>query len=825
MPQRIVYPVLNIYLGTSPIAVGRYVNRELRRLPETDQRKVASLFVDTMPIQEERVNGQRTYGSDTMQIVIPRYQGNGAWSSEQRQNLYVETNGSGKQHKPGISAAGAGGIRNNGHVAFCSWASSIQQSISDKLDLINAPPPVVQDERAAASLRINIVAFLGGGTGSGALPALTMLTRYVLTRKNVVPQTAIYAVLPEQPRGATEDMRRRQRSNAYSTLLELTALMRLKNQSAGANYHFGALKLDIAAMQLVDVIYLYGHGKLTDHSEIYQHIGMDLLARIQDGHGAGYERMRQLPDLSGLQENDERGLPTFIATSGITEIIFPREELIGAWARHASRTVLATQTSELRSDDLSQVEKFSSDLAIELLSRLQNELETAQGSHAPEPFDSFIIDEGEGWWDKLQDRKKDYQKALRFSRDTIVRDLKAEFASRVQQAVIVSRDAVFDRYVRIYKWLNEALKQAVAAVPQVVGEERDLDFEDRAFTPRFLRRRPVGRFANYANDLLLAAVDAVNSENRRLALAELCDWLGNEVDVRDQQFATFRVMSASGDSREDLQLIQEGRLPHGHKYTRAALPSGELMQQLYLYMLRQSGLEKGGELNVSRVLDELQGEQRKSASDLSDALLEQFFVKRFRLALQTRDQVTNTLAPKTVLEIIQQFGGDAMLRQHLRWGMEWARGHLNYDPYQESRTNGRVARQLDLAMMYRGEGDRVRAIMNEETTRSEVQNGLKLLDSLDPDRITFLYTEYAIAIRAIDGMHETSDSYLADYHDSQKKWMVNGSMPPHCSTLFQHEVGSPIGHGPPLIVRFADDHGAIKLDELYVGNGHGGERP
>jgi hypothetical protein len=826
MPQRIVYPVLNIYLGTSPIEVGRYVSHELRRLPETDQRKVASLYIDTMPIQEERINGQRMYGSDTMQIVIPRYQGSGAWSHEQRHNLYVETNGTVRQHKPGITAAGAGGVRNNGHVAFCSWASSIQQSISDKLDLINAPPPVVQDERAAASLRVNIVAFLGGGTGSGVLPSLAVMTRYVLTRKNVVPQTAIYAVLPEQPRGATEDMRRRQRSNAYSTLLELTALLRLRNQQAGARFHFGALQLDVAALQLVDVIYLYGHGKLTDHSEIYEHIGMDLFTRMQDGHGAGHERMRQLPDLSGLQETDDRGLPAFIATSGVTEIIFPREELIGAWARHASRAVLATQTSELRAEDQSQVEKFSSDLAAEMLDRLQNELDAAQTRHAPEPFDAFIIDEGEGWWDQLQERKRAYQKELRFSRDEIVRGLKDEFAGRVQSAVVASRDAVFDRYVCIYGWMHEVVKRAANAAPSVISEERDLDFEEHAFNPGFLRRRRVGRFANYANDLLGAAVESNNAENRRLALETLAEWLTAEGDVREKQFAAFRLVSASGDSSVDRQLIEEGRLPHSHKYTRSALPSGELVRQLYLYLLRQAGLEKDGDLNVTRVLDELQAEQRRGAADLSDTLLEQFFARRFRAALQSRDQAGGMPQPKTVLELIVQFGGETLLRQHLRWGMEWARGHLNYDPYQEARTNGRVARQLDVAMMLRGTGNDVRAIMNEETTRAEVQNGMRLLNALDPDQITFLYTEYAIAIRAIDGMHEPSDSYLADYRESQRKWMANGIMPPHSSTLFQEEVGRPLPDGPPLLTRFADDGTMIPLTELYTANGHGdGSQP
>ncbi|MBV9788163.1 MAG: hypothetical protein JOZ51_08320 [Chloroflexi bacterium] len=825
MAQHIIYPALNIYLGTSPIAVGRYVNRELRRLAETDQRKVASLFIDTMPIQEERINGHRTPGSDTMQIIIPRYQRSGLEDGAtngdpeaclQYGNLYITNNGHKAQHKPGISAAGAGGIRNNGHVAFCSWASSIQQRINDKLDLINSPPPDVQDERAAASLRVNIIAFLGGGTGSGVLPALTLLTRYVLMRKNVVPQTTIYAVLPEQPRGATEDMRRRQRSNAYSTLLELTALLRLKNQQERAPFYFGSLKIDVAGLQPFDVLYVYGHGKLTDHTEIYQHIGMDIFTRLQDGHGAGRERMRQLPDLSGLQETDERGLPTCFATSGVTEVIFPRQELLGAFARRASLQVLATQISDLSAEDQIKTERFSNEQAARLADHLTSELGVVQVRLAPEPFDSDIIDAGEEWWTQAETRIAQYRKELRFSRSDIVSALKAEITEQVRAHINTHRSAIFGRYARIYQELYTLLKQRMNSLPGVARAERQHELEERMMFPGRFRRRHPGRFAQYANEMLDAEVAFVSNENQREALSELVDWLSDEAELRAEQFKQFRLMGSSDVNRSDRQLIEEGRVPYPHKYVRAALPSGELVQQLYLYLLRQNGLEKNNDLNVTRVLEELQTEQHTQTLDLSTRLLEEFFLKRFHAALQN----------KTILEIILQFGDTALLRQHLRWGMEWARGHLYYHPYQETRTNGRIPRQMDVVMLLRGEGDDVRQILNEESNRSEIQDGLKLHDSLDRDRMTFLYTEYAIAVRAMDGMHESNDSYLSDYIHNQINWTRNGSMPTHSSTLLQQEVGlhQPGQNQPALVVRFADEPQQIDVAALYGhamnGNGH-----
>lgn len=832
MPQHIIDPVLNIYVGTSPTAVAYHVNRELARLPERDRRRVATLMIDTMRLQAESWNGSRPYGADLMHIQTPRYERYAAWTPQQRHNMYV-TNHNGA-HKPGMGTYGAGGVRNNGHIAFCSSAHIIQQRLIDKFNQISAPPPDRQDERAVNALRVNIVTFLGGGTGSGVLPALAVLVRYLASRRVAQPQTAIYAVLPEQPRGLTEEMRQRQRSNAFSVLSELISLLRLKDQQTAPPYVIGPLSLDVSALQIADIVYLYGYG-LTEHADIYQHIAMDLLLRIQDGHGAGFERKRMLPDISALKDLDSRKLPTCFGTSGVTEIVFPREALIGAWSRSAARAVIATQTGDLA--DPNDEDRFADRLHQQVLELLDNRLADSSTRHRSEDFDSGIIDFGESWWEQLEQQGETYRKNLGFERSALAQQLEEECKSQIEQYVARHREATFARNARIYATFSQQMRRTLNShrLPEPV--ERDHTYEQELLNPGFWRRlrRNDGDFVDYANERLTSHIEVIGAENRRAVLALLCDRLEQESQLRDQILEHLR---PTGDdiSRDDRILLEEGRLPTGHHYyTRLALPSREQIERCYLRILQQRQLSNGQQLDINRVLDALQRVQEQrareqraavqtgtraysnhagSASNISQNELEQFFADVFHQGLTTRD-THGQERPKTVVEIILEIGGAPLLRQHLAWGVEWARSHLEYNRYQEPTTNGRIARQLDIAVMSGSDLDLMTRVLNEEMTRSEVQDGFKLLQSEDPDRISLLYTEYGIPVRAIDRMHEDNDSYLAEYLTSQAQWSDGGTMPPHTSDYLEQQVAAKIDGDEPLVLRMADEPQKIDLAKLY----------
>jgi hypothetical protein len=182
---------------------------------------------------------------------------------------------------------------------------------------------------------------------------------------------------------------------------------------------------------------------------------------------------------------------------------------------------------------------------------------------------------------------------------------------------------------------------------------------------------------------------------------------------------------------------------------------------------------------------------------LSRETLETFFRKRF----------ADTIAQSynTVLELILAMGGETLLREHIQWALNYSLPNLQYHKYQEPETNGRVARQLDVAVAVGTRREDLKIIIDQESTRSEVQDGPQLHDSQDLDRITVLYTEYGIALRAVKGLHEPNDSYLDAYRASQVGWRQSASLPVHASSLMQELAGEPFAHGHSLTDLFAEE--------------------
>lgn len=842
MTQRIIDPVLNIFIGTSPsLYVARHLERDVSYLPRTDRDRITTLLIDTMRLQNSGQNGY-TYGADVMQIQTPRYERNAEWTVAQAHNMYIKANSG--PHKPGISVAGAGGIRNNGHVALCSLATSIEQRIKSKLSQIIAPPLEGQTEQAINGLRINIITFLGGGTGSGILPALSVIARTVANARIPQPHTAIYAVLPEQPRGLTEEMRRRQRSNALATLMELTAILQAKDQKTSDALVLGNLNIDISALQVVDVVYLYGHGLLTEHQEIYQLIAMDLFLRIQDGHGAGFERKRQLPDLSALKNMDSRKLPTCFATSGVAEIVFPRAELISAWAHAAARSMVNNQIGQV--NDYSEEDRFADEQAVEVLNQIDNKITALVSSHRPAEFDSDIVDDGEDWHDKVVQHHEDFGRKLAQNRTTLVGEIEEQMRQQMDRRMQKVQTAIQDRTAHIYDEIGKRLKtvQEASSIPE--PDERNQTFEERVFNPGFLDRwrKLEGAFVDYANDILQSKVETEKIRFRRGVLQELHQRC-SQASYRERLELDQSRKSAIRLSDADRALLEEGKLPYTHRYNRMALPNRELIDTCYFQMLRE--LKLGDEthgLDVNRVFEEIAHERKtreeKRQSDSKSGLSRgntradtsvrspydkytDFFIGRFNSYFNPRG------VAQPLVEIILEVGGEQLLRTHFRWGLEWALGHLDYNCFQEPQTYGRVVRQLDVAVNFAQRDDlrkQIQQIIDQESSRSEIQNNLKLLDAADPDRLSFLYSEYGIPLRAINGMHESEQSsYLKDYIESQTQWSKDGSIPPHSSDYMEHWVAKPIDGHEALIQRLADDQSIVKLVELYPRIAQNGQHP
>ena len=78
---------------------------------------------------------------------------------------------------------------------------------------------------------MNIVAFLGGGTGSGILPDIAVMARHRILQRNLKHRLNIFCLLPEHVREATTNDVSWRKSNATATLMELIALSLVREKT------------------------------------------------------------------------------------------------------------------------------------------------------------------------------------------------------------------------------------------------------------------------------------------------------------------------------------------------------------------------------------------------------------------------------------------------------------------------------------------------------------------------------------------------------------------------------------------------------------------
>ena len=826
MTTRIVDPVLNIFIGTSPAMVARVVARQIETFDATDRQRVATLMIDTMRVQPWN-DGVRQQGSDVLQIQTPRFDFQGAWTDEQKHNMIITAKSDGNEfvHRPGIGSAGAGGIRNNAHVAMALSATNLEQRIKQKLAMIGAPSELRQDQQLSSTVRINIITFLGGGTGSGVMPALTLLTRYLSILTANKPQTAIYAVLPEHPLGLTKEMHRRQRSNAFATLIELMALLYC-TRNAGNDFKFplGALNLDLRELQVVDVVYLYGKGKLTSHTEIYEHIAMDLLLRMQDGHGAGQERKRQLPDISALNDTDSKGIPTRFATSGAVEIVFPRAAVIGAFARRALESILTDQTAQLTSFD------DENKLVEELISigngKFKQELVALDNKYLGR-VQLTARDNLESYEKTVEERLKNLERDLRtveqprltqMVRDALDVRIKA-YLSEIGSAEITREEYILTKLNQRIE--EERTRQTAPAIRQI----------DTTILAQIRNPTLLDRVLNRRNEYVQRALKQINA-NATARAQNLLHTMRSEIWARlisqhETRLDVIRPYSRTSDTSEirtsqsDAVIWKEARVPFGHRfYTRMVLPEAAMVERLWQYTLTE--LRWSTRIGAHLRLDSRKafedflkyGEQR--AQNLGET--EQTMGIRRSMEKYLINQFTAVVETFSLIDIIQKTQGAnwvELLRLHIRWALEHAKAHLDYNSFQEHGTNDRIARQIDIAMNTGQQRQTIQQILDEENTRAEIPFGLKLVESLDRDRISVLYSEYGISLRSVTGFHEESDSYVEDYILSQTNWMKTGILPPHASDLLTDLVATTNLHVPTVTSgQSTVPHDALPVDAM-----------
>ncbi|MBA3827019.1 MAG: hypothetical protein H0X24_24390, partial [Ktedonobacterales bacterium] len=349
--QRISRPVLNIYIGTKASYAGLWIAKyELPSMNRTDQERVGSLYMDLEPLSEEidRIH-QETSDAAPMIKQTLRFpdltQYVDGLPQEQKQWLQI-SNPYGKRLAE-YTRMGAGGIRQNGHAAIAYNSSIIEQHIEALLNNISAVDSAGHAPDTDL-MTINIVCFLGGGTGSGSLPAVAALSRHVLRKLNRGGNIFIYAMLPVNVGNVAPERQILQKSNSLAALLELEALM-LKGDDKGQVF-----TMDLGNRQirvpggLVDEVFLLDDTQLGDQIEqISQMIGMAIAMRMQNLTGIGKREQAVLPDLTALQEHDDGGLITDVGSICPLEVVFPAKDLAIGFARRRAEALLRQAMTDM----------------------------------------------------------------------------------------------------------------------------------------------------------------------------------------------------------------------------------------------------------------------------------------------------------------------------------------------------------------------------------------------------------------------------------------------------------------------------------------------
>ncbi len=363
--QRILTPTLVILLGSTPALAGLELMRHMLSLKESDLRHVALVYIDTDDPPNTVVDFQRSHKGKfqefSLRIAVPAgisqapriHQGLSYLQGLKEEDLlnltddertYLEESEQHTfiQHKePQYFANGAGGIRNNGHVACCFNYHSIYNTLDAALGKVTRLG-IDQGDTRAREVQANLVAFLGGGTGSSILADVAVMVRELFASRQLKQRINLLCMLPEPVRGANDSDLKWRKSNATASMLELLAYSKAATGSP-QGYYEKYMRANVHRLTndpIANEVYLIGRAGMGDAVDTARIIGVDLFQRITDASGVGFLEHSKWVDRRTLGESDDRGLPTMFGTSCPLEVRFPAEETAMAFAQISAARLL-----------------------------------------------------------------------------------------------------------------------------------------------------------------------------------------------------------------------------------------------------------------------------------------------------------------------------------------------------------------------------------------------------------------------------------------------------------------------------------------------------
>src|SRR6266516_1017312 len=214
---RISTPALVVLLGSTPALAGLELMRHMLGLQPKDLHRVGFVYIDTDDPPSSVVEFQRQHKGLFQEFLlriavpagihrVPRVKQTVlTWDDSHKQIIQKEDDT--EQHtfiqgkKPQYFANGAGGIRNNGHVACCFNYHSIYNTLDAALSRITRLS-IDQGDTRVREIQANLIAFLGGGTGSGIVADVAAMVRELFASRQLKQRINLLCMLPEPVRGA-----------------------------------------------------------------------------------------------------------------------------------------------------------------------------------------------------------------------------------------------------------------------------------------------------------------------------------------------------------------------------------------------------------------------------------------------------------------------------------------------------------------------------------------------------------------------------------------------------------------------------------------------
>ncbi len=787
--QRISRPVLNVYIGTKAAQAGLWIAKyELPYLSRTDQERVGSLYLDLETLSNEIDEAHRpTSDASPMIKQTLRFSDLSSYLTTltpEQQRWLVITSGMGTR-LPEYTRMGAGGIRQNGHGAVVFNSSLIEQHLEALINNITAVDAAGHAPDADL-ITINIVCFLGGGTGSGALPALAAMTRHVLRKMNHGGNVFVYAMLPVNVGNIALERQAIQKSNSLAALLELEAML-LKGDDKAQMFTFemGNLKIRIPS-GVVDEVFLIDDAQLGDQIEqLSQMVGMGIAMRMQNLTGIGKREQALRPDLTALQEHDDGGLVTNVGAMCPLEVVFPADDLALGFARRRAEQILseaiAPATLDFRDEDL-----------------VRNHLCPARTT-----MEAFRVSDRE---------RRAAPEPRRWGGSEIIQSIN-RYGQVIEQAFGEQRDnailqqvTALDNMCQNPNWAR-SLPRLEAALNLWAEEYRKVKELTYAGQPVMSRWGPDQLAAENERKRKAYYQQACSEELQRHRITQtnaIADRMLEEIAKRTRMIGVMLATLGYIQQRWNAEHVESpemsGRLTQEHPYRHNVFDPDAIPDPTAINKLDTAVSEGEAQLIMKHATERMAAAlktnetvARETATRETNAMMDEMIVA-----------YGNRLGEMRLLQAIKlvyptdRASQDTAITNHMRWMAATARSTLRHDP---SLWGDQAYRQLEvrahLAVDYEDERERQWVERARQSVGGFGERGPgyvppgELLPSNDPYRLQLLFSHHGISLSAIPYLADASGGCVKSLRDRLAMWQNQGGIPVFTCDALQELVVKP----------------------------------